>query len=190
MCNFNVDIVYHAAAYKHVPLMEQNVMQCLKNNVFGTKLLAECAIENKVKSLILISTDKAVNPTNYMGLSKRLSEQICQRFNETQSTTRFTMVRFGNVSARPLSYPVIQKANRKWRPINSNASRYYSLFHDNPRSRSVSDTSRALSEGGEIYVLDMGKAIKIVDLAQKMILLSGFSPYIEGTGTLVTSLFG
>ena len=128
---FEVNTIYHAAAYKHVPLMEKNVMQGIKNNVFGTETLVKCAIKAKVADFILISTDKAVNPTNSMGASKRLCELLCQSFNKSQNTTRLSIVRFGNVLGSSVLSSHFSKTNRKWRSCDGYTQRCNSILHDN-----------------------------------------------------------
>ena len=129
LARYNVDTIYHAAAYKHVPLMEQNVLQGLKNNVFGTKTVADCAIEAKVKEFILISTDKAVKPTNFMGASKRICELLCQSSNKSQKSTRFSIVRFGNVLGSSGSViPLFKKQIESGGPItltHKDVTRYF-----------------------------------------------------------------
>lgn len=173
---FNVDIIYHAAAYKHVPLMEQNVIQAIKNNVFGTKTLAECAIETGVKSFVQISTDKAVNPTNYMGKSKRLSELMCQNLNESQSTTCFSIVRFGNVLGSSGSViQLFKKQIENGGPItvtHKDVSRYFMTI---PEAAQLVIQAGAIAKGGEVFVLDMGEPVKILDLAKSMVRFSALT---------------
>ena len=134
LTRYKVDTIYHAAAYKHVPLMEKNVMQGVKNNVFGTKTVAECAIEDGVRDFVLISTDKAVNPTNFMGTSKRLCELLCQSFNKTQDKTRFSMVRFGNVLGSSGSViPLFKKQIEGGGPVtvtHKDITRYFVAIYD------------------------------------------------------------
>jgi FlaA1/EpsC-like NDP-sugar epimerase len=183
LARYKVDTIYHAAAYKHVPLIEQNVMQGVKNNVFGTKTVAECAIEAGVKDFILISTDKAVNPTNFMGASKRLCELLCQSFNKTQDETRFSMVRFGNVLGSSGSViPLFKKQIERGGPVtvtHKNITRYFMTI---PEAAQLVIQAGALAKGGEVFVLDMGEPVRIIDLATKMVRLSGLAPFFRGSG--------
>jgi FlaA1/EpsC-like NDP-sugar epimerase len=181
LARYKVDTIYHAAAYKHVPLMEQNVMQGVKNNVFGTKTVAECAIEAGVKDFILISTDKAVNPTNFMGASKRLCELLCQSFNKTQDKTRFSMVRFGNVLGSSGSViPLFKKQIESGGPVTVTHKDITRYFMTIPEAAQLVIQAGALAKGGEVFVLDMGEPVRIIDLARKMIRLSGLTAYFEG----------
>jgi len=183
LARYKVDTIYHAAAYKHVPLMEQNVMQGVKNNVFGTKTVAECAIEAGVKDFILISTDKAVNPTNFMGASKRLCELLCQSFNKTQDKTRFSMVRFGNVLGSSGSViPLFKKQIERGGPVTVTHKDITRYFMTIPEAARLVIQAGALAKGGEVFVLDMGEPVRIIDLATKMIQLSGLLPFHEGSG--------
>jgi len=176
---FSVDTIYHAAAYKHVPLMEQNVMQCIANNVFGTFNMAEIAIATNVKHFILVSTDKAVNPTNFMGASKRLAEIICQTLSTQNRKTCFAIVRFGNVLGSSGSVvPLFKKQIEKGGPItvtHLDVTRYFMTI---PEAAQLVIQSGSISKGGDVFVLNMGKAIKIVDLAKKMVTLSGLRPVL------------
>jgi len=183
LARYKVDTIYHAAAYKHVPLMEQNVMQGVKNNVFGTKTVAECAIEVGVKDFILISTDKAVNPTNFMGASKRLCELLCQSFNKTQDKTRFSMVRFGNVLGSSGSViPLFKKQIERGGPVTVTHKDITRYFMTIPEAAQLVIQAGALAKGGEVFVLDMGEPVRIIDLATKMVRLSGLAPFFEGSG--------
>lgn len=174
---FAVDTTYHTAAYKHVPLMEQNVMQCIANNVFGTLNLAELAIAAKVKYFILVSTDKAVNPTNFMGASKRLAEMICQTLPTHKKNTRFSIVRFGNVLGSSGSVvPLFKNQIEKGGPVtitHPDVTRYFMTI---PEAAQLVIQAGSIATGGEVFVLDMGKPIKIVDLAKRMVVLSGLQP--------------
>jgi FlaA1/EpsC-like NDP-sugar epimerase len=176
-----VDTTYHAAAYKHVPLMEQNVMQCIANNVFGTFNMAELAIAAKVKHFILISTDKAVNPTNFMGASKRLAEIICQTLPTQKTDTCFSIVRFGNVLGSSGSVvPLFKKQIEKGGPItvtHLDVTRYFMTI---PEAAQLVIQAGSIAEGGDVFVLDMGEPIKIVDLAKRMVTLSGLRPILNG----------
>lgn len=181
---FSVDTTYHAAAYKHVPLMEQNVMQCIVNNVFGTLNMAELAVDAKVKNFIFVSTDKAVNPTNFMGASKRLAEIICQTLPSQKTETCFSIVRFGNVLGSSGSVvPLFKKQIENGGPItltHLDVTRYFMTI---PEAAQLVIQAGSLSKGGEVYVLDMGKPIKILDLAKKMVFLSGMRPVLDSTKT-------
>ncbi|MDA7719768.1 polysaccharide biosynthesis protein [Alphaproteobacteria bacterium] len=178
--HFSADTIYHAAAYKHVPLMEQNVMQCIANNVFGTFNMAEHAIAAKVKYFILVSTDKAVNPTNFMGASKRLAEIICQTLSTQNTKTCFSIVRFGNVLGSSGSVvPLFKKQIEKGGPItitHIDVTRYFMTI---PEAAQLVIQSSSIAKGGDVFVLDMGKSIKIVDLAKRMITLSGKRPVLD-----------
>jgi len=182
---FSVDTTYHAAAYKHVPLMEQNVMQCIANNVFGTLNMAELAIAANVKHFILVSTDKAVNPTNFMGASKRLAEIICQTLPTQKTDTCFSIVRFGNVLGSSGSVvPLFKKQIEKGGPItltHLDVTRYFMTI---PEAAQLVIQAGSIAKGGDVFVLDMGKPIKIIDLAKRMVVLSGLQPVINrGTKT-------
>ena len=180
--NFDVDTMYHAAAYKHVPLMEQNVMQCIANNVFGTLNVGELAIAAKVKHFILISTDKAVNPTNFMGASKRLAEIICQNLSTQNTKTCFSIVRFGNVLGSSGSVvPLFKKQIEKGGPItltHPDVTRYFMTI---PEAAQLVIQSGSIAKGGDVFVLDMGKPIKIIDLAKKMVTLLGLQPALNSS---------
>ncbi len=183
LARYKVDTIYHAAAYKHVPLMEQNVIQGVKNNVFGAKTVAECAIAAGVKDFILISTDKAVNPTNFMGASKRLCELLCQSFNQTQDKTRFSMVRFGNVLGSSGSViPLFKKQIERGGPVTVTDKDITRYFMTIPEAAQLVIQAGALAKGGEVFVLDMGEPVRIIDLATKMVRLSGLAPFFEGSG--------
>jgi FlaA1/EpsC-like NDP-sugar epimerase len=177
---FSPDTIYHAAAYKHVPLMEQNVMQCIANNVFGTLNMAELSIAAKVKHFILVSTDKAVNPTNFMGASKRLAEIICQTLSTQNTKTCFSIVRFGNVLGSSGSVvPLFKKQIEKGGPItltHLDVTRYFMTIQE---AAQLVIQSGSIAKGGDVFVLDMGKSIKIVDLAKRMITLSGLRPVLD-----------
>ena len=178
--HFAPETVYHAAAYKHVPLMEQNVMQCIANNVFGTLNMAELAIAAKVKHFILVSTDKAVNPTNYMGASKRLAEIICQTLQPDNKKTCFSIVRFGNVLGSSGSVvPLFKKQIERGGPItltHLDVTRYFMTI---PEAAQLVIQAGSISEGGDVFVLDMGKPVKIIDLAKRMAVLSGLQPILN-----------
>jgi FlaA1/EpsC-like NDP-sugar epimerase len=166
--------IYHAAAYKHVPLVEHNPAEGIKNNVFGTLAMAQAAIKAKVQHFVLISTDKAVRPTNVMGASKRLSEMILQAFAATGTETIFAMVRFGNVLDSSGSVvPKFREQIREGGPVtltHPDVTRYFMTI---PEASQLVIQAGAMSEGGDVFVLDMGEPVKIVDLAYRMIELSG-----------------
>lgn len=171
---FKVDTVYHAAAYKHVPMVEHNVVEGVRNNVFGTWYCAEAAIKAHVKNFVLISTDKAVRPTNVMGTSKRVAELVLQALAQRQSDTRFTMVRFGNVlgssgSVVPLFHRQIQGGG----PITVTHPDIIRYFMTIPEAALLVIQAGSMGKGGDVFVLDMGEPVKITDLARKMIHLSG-----------------
>lgn len=168
--------VFHAAAYKHVPLMEENPDEAVKNNVFGTKTLAEACVNHNVEKFILISTDKAVNPTSVMGFTKRVAEMICQTMNQ-KNITKFISVRFGNVlDSRGSVIPIFREQIKKGGPVtitDPEMKRYFMLI---PEACILVLQAGAMGKGGEVFVLDMGKPVMIVDLAKEMIRLSGYEP--------------
>ena len=178
---FAVDTTYHAAAYKHVPLMEQNVMQCIANNVFGTLNMAKLAIASKVKHFIFVSTDKAVNPTNFMGASKRLAEIICQTLSTQNTKTCFSIVRFGNVLGSSGSVvPLFKKQIEKGGPITLTHLDITRYFMTVTEAAQLVIQAGSIAKGGDVFVLDMGKPIKILDLAKRMVFLSGLRPILNG----------
>lgn len=173
---FKVDTVYHAAAYKHVPMVEHNVVEGVRNNVFGTWYCAEAAIKAQVKNFVLISTDKAVRPTNVMGTSKRLAELVLQALAERQKDTRFTMVRFGNVLGSSGSVvPLFHKQIQQGGPITVTHPDIIRYFMTIPEAAQLVIQAGSMGKGGDVFVLDMGEPVKITALARKMIHLSGLS---------------
>ena len=178
---FQIDHIYHAAAYKHVPIVEDesNLAIAAKNNIFGTYNLAQVAVKNKVGSFVMISTDKAVRPTNIMGATKRFAEIIIQSINASSATTRFSMVRFGNVinssgSVIPLFLDQISQGG----PVTVTDKDVMRYFMTIPEASSLVLQAGEMSTGGEVFILDMGEQIKIHDLAKKLIHLSGRN-YLE-----------
>ena len=170
-------VIFHAAAYKHVPLMEEvNSWEAIRNNVFGTYTVAEEAIANKVRKFVLISTDKAINPTNVMGASKRLAEIVCQALQRATTTTYFEMVRFGNVLGSTGSViPKFHDQITKGGPITVTHPDIIRYFMSIPEAAQLVLQAGCMGRGGEIFVMDMGEPIRIADLARDMIRLAGYS---------------
>lgn len=174
MKSFGVDTVYHAAAYKHVPMVEQNVIEGVRNNVFGTWYAAEAAIKAHVETFILISTDKAVRPTNVMGASKRLAELVLQGVSDREKTTRFCIVRFGNVLGSSGSVvPLFREQIQNGGPVTVTHQDVIRYFMTIPEAAQLVLQAGSLGKSGEVFVLDMGEQVKIADLAKKMIHLMG-----------------
>lgn len=174
MRSFGIETVYHAAAYKHVPLVEHNIIEGVQNNVFGTFHVAEAAIAGGVKRFVLISTDKAVRPTNVMGASKRLAELVLQGLAQRQSDTIFSMVRFGNVLGSSGSVvPLFRDQIRDGGPVTVTHPDIIRYFMTIPEASQLVLQAGSMGQGGEVFVLDMGEPVKIADLARKMIHLMG-----------------
>lgn len=187
MSRYSPYIVYHAAAYKHVPLMEDlNAWQAVRNNVLGTYRVARAAIRNGVKRFVLISTDKAVNPTNVMGASKRLAEMACQALQQASKDTQFETVRFGNVLGSAGSViPKFQQQIAKGGPVTVTHPEITRFFMTIPEASQLVLQASCMGQGGEIFILDMGQAVRIVDLARDLIRLHGYTEEqigIEFTG--------
>jgi FlaA1/EpsC-like NDP-sugar epimerase len=176
MSTWRPDTLYHAAAYKHVPMVEHNMSEGIKNNVFGTLITARASAQSGVSDFVLISTDKAVRPTNVMGASKRLSEMVLQAIAATNVTTNFSMVRFGNVLDSSGSVvPKFRQQIRGGGPITVTHPEITRYFMTISEASQLVIQSGAMAKGGDVYVLDMGRPVKILDLAHRMIELSGLT---------------
>lgn len=176
---FKVQTIYHAAAYKHVPIVEKNISEGIRNNVFGTLHCAQAAVACEVETFVLVSTDKAVRPTNTMGASKRLAELVLQALSQSESLyqkTRFTMVRFGNVLGSSGSVvPLFREQIATGGPVTVTDADIIRYFMTIPEAAELVIQAGAMGQGGDVFVLDMGEPVKIVELAQSMIHLSGFT---------------
>jgi FlaA1/EpsC-like NDP-sugar epimerase len=176
MERFKVDVVYHAAAYKHVPMVEQNIIEGVSNNVLGTLRTATAAVEAGVKRFILVSTDKAVSPTNVMGASKRFAELVLQAIQDKTDSTVFAMVRFGNVLESSGSVvPRFREQIREGGPVTVTHPEIIRYFMTIPEAAQLVIQAGGMAEGGEVFVLDMGHPVKIHDLAERMIRLMGLT---------------
>ncbi len=184
---FHPDVVFHAAAHKHVPLMEDSPCEAVKNNVFGTLNVAKTADEFKVKKMVILSTDKAVNPTNVMGCTKRITEIIVQYMNSKSENTEFAAVRFGNVLGSHGSViPIFEKQIANGGPVlvtHPDITRYFMTI---PEAAQLVCQAGGIAKGGEIFVLDMGEPVKIMDLAKNLIRLSGYD--VDEIGIRITGL--
>jgi FlaA1/EpsC-like NDP-sugar epimerase len=173
---YNVQTIYHAAAYKHVPIVEHNVVEGVHNNVISTWYTAEAAIETGVETFVLISTDKAVNPANVMGATKRLAELVLQGLQERSSSTRFCMVRFGNVLASSGSVvPLFQEQIRRGGPVTVTHPDVIRYFMTIPEAAQLVIQAGSMAKGGDVFVLDMGRPVRIDDLARRMVNLMGLT---------------
>lgn len=173
---YGVQTIYHAAAYKHVPIVEQNVIEGIYNNIFSTWHAAEAALECRVESFVLISTDKAVNPTNVMGATKRFAEIVLQGLHDRGSHTRFCMVRFGNVLESSGSVvPLFREQIKRGGPVTVTHKDVIRYFMTIPEAAQLVLQAGSMAKGGDVFVLDMGKPVRIADLARRMISLMGLS---------------
>lgn len=176
MSTWRPDTIYHAAAYKHVPLVEHNPTEGIKNNVFGTLTIAQAAAQHGVSDFVLISTDKAVRPTNIMGASKRMAEMALQALAAASAQTRFTMVRFGNVLGSSGSVvPLFRRQIRDGGPITLTHEEITRYFMTIPEAAQLVIQAGAMANGGDVFVLDMGQPVRIFDLARRMVELSGLT---------------
>ena len=179
---YQPNIVFHAAAYKHVPLMENNPCQAIYTNVLGTKNVADLAIKYSAKKFVMVSTDKAVNPSNVMGASKRIAEKYIQSLHfkslfENKNSTKFITTRFGNVLGSNGSVvPLFKKQIEEGGPITITHPEIIRYFMTIPEACQLVLEAGGMGNGGEIYIFDMGKPVKIIDLARKMIQLAGYEP--------------
>lgn len=173
-----IDLIFHAAAHKHVPLMEHNPSEAIKNNIVGTWNMADLASKYNVKKMVLVSTDKAVNPTNVMGATKRFCEKIMIHFSYKVKTTKYAMVRFGNVLGSHGSvFHIFNKQIESGGPVTITHKDIIRYFMTIPEAASLILQCGAFADDGEVFVLDMGDPVKIIDLSERMIRLSGYEPY-------------
>jgi FlaA1/EpsC-like NDP-sugar epimerase len=182
---FRPDVIYHAAAYKHVPLMEDNPVESIQVNVKGTKIMADLAVKYKVSQFVMVSTDKAVNPTNVMGASKRIAEIYVQSLfrklqKEGENSTKFITTRFGNVLGSNGSViPHFKSQIEKGGPVTVTHPEIIRYFMTIPEACMLVLEAGAMGEGGEIFIFDMGSPVKIVNLARRMIRLAGYVPEVD-----------
>ena len=180
---YKPNILFHAAAHKHVPLMENNPEEAIKKNILGTRNVAECCLKYKLESVVLISTDKAVNPTNIMGATKRVCEMIFQKYSEKSSSTKFMAVRFGNVLGSNGSViPIFSKLIEEGKNLTLTHKDIIRYFMTIPEAAQLVIEAATIGKGGEILILDMGEPVKIYDLAKNMIKLSGSDVGIDIVG--------
>ena len=171
---FGIQTIYHAAAYKHVPLVEFNTAAGIRNNVWGTKMVADAAMAHGIEHFVLVSTDKAVRPTNVMGTSKRLAEMVLQSLASKATKTTFCMVRFGNVLGSSGSVvPLFKRQIEAGGPVTVTHPEITRFFMTIPEAALLVIQAGAMAHGGDVFVLDMGKSVKISDLAEKMVLSMG-----------------
>ena len=176
LATFGVQTVYHAAAYKHVPIVEYNVVEGIHNNVISTWYTAEAALETGVETFVLVSTDKAVNPANVMGATKRLAELVLQALQERTTQTRFCMVRFGNVLASSGSVvPLFQNQIRRGGPVTVTHRDVIRYFMTIPEAAQLVVQAGSMAKGGDVFVLDMGRPVRIDDLARRLVNLMGLT---------------
>jgi FlaA1/EpsC-like NDP-sugar epimerase len=189
---YAVQTVYHAAAYKHVPLVEANPFEGIYNTSIGTQRSVDAAVNQNVETFVLISTDKAVRPTNVMGASKRMAELYCQGLASTYPHTQISIVRFGNVLGSSGSVvPLFKKQIAQGGPVTVTHPEVTRYFMTIPEAAQLVIQAGAMGTGGDVFLLDMGESVKIVDLAKQMIRLSGFKPVDEnGMGDIEIQFTG
>ena len=172
---FNIDLIYHSAAYKHVPIVEysENIFEGINNNIFGTKSICQAAIDTNVSSVVLISTDKAVRPTNVMGATKRIAEMVAQSY-DSEDNTKFCMVRFGNVlNSSGSVIPLFKEQINNGGPVTITHKDVTRFFMTIPEAANLVMQAGELAKGGEVFILNMGEQVRIYDLAVRLIHLSG-----------------